>query len=88
MFALRGCRRVLLSPGTGPLGKIRTWPGGLGNIGQPLADVRLSFVADFVVAAPQDKTADHLVSPSAAAIIRDEALLGHLIRDESCPLAV
>lgn len=31
---------------------------------------------------------DHLVSPSAAAIIRDEALLGHLIRDESCPLAV
>lgn len=57
MFALRGCRHVLLFPGTSPLGKIRTWPGGLGNIGQPLADVHLSFVADFAVASPQDKTA-------------------------------
>lgn len=57
MFALRGCLRVLLSPGTSSLSKIRTWPGGLGNIGQPPADVRLSFVADFAVAAPRDKTA-------------------------------
>ncbi len=57
MFALQGCRHVLLSPGTSSLSKICTWPGGLGNIGQPLADVLLSFVNDFAVAAPRDKTA-------------------------------
>lgn len=55
-FALQGCHHVLLSPGTSSLSKICTWPGGLGNIGQPLADVRLSFVDDFAVAAPRDKT--------------------------------
>lgn len=31
---------------------------------------------------------DHLLSSSAAGIIHDEAVLSHLIRDESCPLAV
>lgn len=31
---------------------------------------------------------DHLMGSSAAEIIHDEALLSHLIRDESCPLAV